>query len=90
MSPPPGPEDFWSDSPISTAFRGLRRRILASIAVPSAWLSATLLYVAFWAHGFTWYQNIAVVLVSIIVLIGVLAAIWVSFGFRQARAWVDW
>jgi hypothetical protein len=58
--------------------------------VPSAWLSATLLFVAFWAHGFSLFQSIVVILVSIILLIGVMAAIWVSFGFRQARAWMDW
>ncbi|MGA8663603.1 MAG: hypothetical protein WB809_00820 [Thermoplasmata archaeon] len=90
MAPPPGPESAWSDSPISTTLTGLKHRIVASILVPVAWLSATLLYVAFWAHGFSLFQNIVVIVVSILVLFGVMAGIWVSFGFRQARSWMDW
>jgi hypothetical protein len=81
---------MWSDSPFSASFAGLRRRIVASIVLPVAWLSATLLYVAFWAHGFDLFQNIVVIVVSILVLIGVMAGMWVSFGFRQMRIWADW
>lgn len=66
----------------------LRVRIVASILGPVAWLSFTLLYVGFWAKGFTVFQSVIVILVSIIVLAGLMAALWASFGMRQARwAW---
>jgi uncharacterized membrane protein YiaA len=90
MSQSTSAKTFWSDSPVSDTLSSLRRRILASIVAPVAWLSLTLLYVGFWAHGFTLFQSIIVIVVSIIVLFGVMAGIWVTFGFRQARRWMDW
>jgi hypothetical protein len=77
-------------SMVSQTGRGLRRRIIASIIAPVAWLSLTLLYVGFWAHGFSLFQSIIVVIVSILVLFAVMAVVWVSFGFREARRWWDW
>ncbi len=70
--------------------RALRRRVLASIVAPVAWLSLTLLYVGFWAHGFSLFQSIIVVIVSILVLFAVMATLWVSFGFREGRRWMEW
>jgi len=57
-------------------------RILLSILLPTAWLSLTLLYVGFWAPSFSLFQSIIIIIVSIILLAGVLAATWVSFGLR--------
>ncbi len=68
--------------------RSLRARVVASILGPVAWLSFTLLYVGFWAKGFSVFQSVIVILVSIIILAGLMAALWASFGMRQARwAW---
>jgi hypothetical protein len=68
----------------------LRARIVASIIGPVAWLCFTLLYVGFWAKGFTVFQSVIVILVSIILLAGLMAALWASFGMREARwAWGD-
>lgn len=72
---------------VSDTFRSLRRGIVASIVAPVAWLGLTLLYVGFWAHGFSLFQSIVVVLVSLLVLFATLAVLWVSFGFREARRW---
>ena len=66
-------------------FGSLRRRILASIAGGVAWISFTLLYVAFWAHGFSVWQSLAIVLVSLVVLVGLLAGAWVSYGLSFLR-----
>ncbi len=66
---------------------GLRWRILVSILGPVAWLSFTLLYVGFWATGFTLFQSVIVILVSILVLGGVMGAIWSSWGPRYRHAW---
>lgn len=69
-------------------FRSLRVRFLASVAATVAWLSLTLLYVAFWAHGFSLFQSIVVVIVSLIILTAVLVGAWVSFGLRFVGRWV--
>ncbi len=63
-----------------------RARVVASILGPVAWLSFTLLYVGFWAQGFTLFQSVIVILVSVIVLAGVLGALWASWGMRR-RSW---
>ncbi len=67
--------------------RGWRRRILASILGPIAWLIFTLLYVGFWAHGFSLFQDIIVVIVSLLVLCGVFAGLWVVWGARRVGRW---
>lgn len=54
-----------------------------SILLPTLWLSFTLLYVGFWAPGFTLFQSIVVVLVSIVLLAGTLGAIWLAYGVRR-------
>lgn len=53
-----------------------RGRITASIVGPVAWLSFTLLYVGFWAQGFSLFQSVVVLLVSALVLGGLMGAIW--------------
>lgn len=69
---------------------GLRRRILASIAATVGWLSLTLIYVAFWAHNFSLFQSIVVIVVSLLVLFGILMGAWISYGMKFGRHWVDW
>ena len=66
---------------------GLRWRIFVSILGPVAWLSFTLLYVGFWATGFSLFQSIIVILVSVIVLGGVMGAIWTTWGPRYRHVW---
>jgi hypothetical protein len=65
----------------------LRRRILVSIAASVSWLSAVLLYLAFWAQRFSLFQDIVVVVVSLLVLAGVLLGAWVSFGLHFVDRW---
>jgi hypothetical protein len=70
-------------------FGSLRRRFLASLAATVGWISLTLLYVAFWAHGFTLFQSVIVIIVSMIVLAAFLVGFWASFGLRFAGRWAD-
>ncbi|MFZ0831024.1 MAG: hypothetical protein WCB18_03615 [Thermoplasmata archaeon] len=70
-------------------FGRLRRRILVSIAATVGWLSLTLLYVAFWAHDFSLFQSIVVIVVSLLILSGVLMGAWISFGMRWVSHWSD-
>ncbi len=87
-------ESFRSDPSVHSAFHhsigGLRWRIVLSILGPVAWVSFTLLYIAFWAHNFSLFQSVIVVLVSLLVLFGVTLAAWVSYAFRAARRWIEW
>jgi len=63
-----------------------RARVVASILGPVAWLSFTLLYVGFWAKGFSLFQSVIVILVSAIILAGLMGALWASWGMRH-RSW---
>ncbi len=67
----------------------LRRRVLASIGLSVGWISFVLLYLAFWAQRFSVFQDIVVVVVSLLVLAGGMLAAWVSFGLRFIDHWWD-
>jgi len=73
------PEAAWEP------WEGIRWGILASIVGPIAWLVFTLLFVGFWAHGFTLFQSLIVIVVSLLILTGVLATGWVAWGTRHMR-----
>jgi hypothetical protein len=70
-------------------FGRLRVRILVSIAAMVGWLSATLLFLAFWASHFSLLQDIVVVIVSLLVLAGVLCGAWISYGLHFVDHWGD-
>ena len=77
-----------SSTPVSHPREGdlpSRARVVASILGPVAWLSFTLLYVGFWAQGFTLFQSVIVILVSVIILAGLMGALWASWGLRHRR-----
>jgi len=89
MSANPGPETNSVRSRDFDFFRSIRLRVLASIAASVGWLSLTLLYLAFWAHGYSWIQSIVIVVVSILILAPVLLGSWISFGLRFVGRWTD-
>lgn len=72
----------WEDAP-----RGLRWRMTISLIVPIVWLCVTLLWVGFWATGFTLFQSIIVILVSALIMGGVLGSVWMAWGPRYRHAW---
>jgi hypothetical protein len=57
-------------------------RVLASLAALFVWAGFLILYAAFWSHGFTLIQDLAVFFVSVLALFGVIAGTWVSVGLR--------
>jgi len=77
-------------SPVSRALSGFRARVMLTVIGSTAWIAFTLLYIGFWAHGFSLFQNIIVILTSIVVLLGAIVAAWVSYGLGMARGWTDW
>ena len=68
-------------------FGSIRRRVVASIAATVGWLCLILLFLAFWATGFSLLQSIVVVIVSLLVLAAVLLGAWISFGLRFVGHW---
>jgi hypothetical protein len=74
----------------SRTVRGAILRVILTILIPLAWISVTLLFVAFWAGGFSVFQDLVVFVVSMLALFGVVAGMWIAFGLRTARRWVDW
>ena len=64
--------------------RELRWRVIGSILGGTGWLIFVLLFIAFVPTGFTLFQSIVVVLVSILALGAILGAMWASWGMRHA------
>lgn len=63
----------------------LRRRIFASILTVVGGVVFGILYLAFWATQFAWYQNLAVLLVDAIVVPTIVAGLWIAWGLGFAR-----
>ncbi len=66
-------------------FRGLKSRIVGTVALLVGGLCWIVLYLAFLAGRFPWYQNLAIVLVSLIVFPVVVVAMWISWGMSVGR-----
>jgi hypothetical protein len=71
------------------AMSSLRHALLATMVGCVAWVCFTLLYVAFWAHGYSLFQSIVVVIVSLLVLATIVVGSWLSFGLSVAHRWDD-
>lgn len=86
--PPPGtPPWAWPGG----VRRGMRWRVSATIILGTAWLVFILLFAGFWASHFDLFQNIMIFFASIIVLLGLIAAFWASWGMRFAGTnWDHW
>jgi len=57
--------------------------IVVTIVAMICWAIFMLLYALFWSTGFNLFQNIVVVLLSLVVVGGVLGLMWVSWAFRR-------
>jgi len=87
MTEPPISPTNWARSREFDLFGSIRRRVLLSIAAAASWLCLVLLFLAFWAGGFSLLQSIVVVVVSLLVLASVLIGAWISFGLRFVGRW---
>lgn len=63
---------------------GFAWRVGVSILVVFGWLAFVIVWLFFYAGDYDVFQNIAILLVSIIVGIGILAATWATWGIRYA------
>lgn len=87
MAENPSPQAASEPSRRFDLIDGARQRVLVSIAASVGWVCFALLYAAFWAHYFTLFQNIVVIVVSLLVLGAVVVGAWLSFGMRFASSW---
>jgi len=76
-------------SGFSDVVRGALVRVVLSILVPVVWISLTLIYVAFFAPTFTFFQDFVLVLVSGLGLLAALTVMWVSYGVGVYHRWMD-
>ena len=61
---------------------GLAWRVSLSIIIGVGWLVFLILWLAFYAPAFTLYQNLAIILVSILIVGAILGAAWASWGIQ--------
>jgi hypothetical protein len=76
-----------SESPGEERSRRVARRatwaVIVSILVGTIWLAGILVYWAFLSAQFDWFQNLIVVLASLIAAGGIIGAAWVSTGLSM-------
>ncbi len=80
-----GPEFLAGPEVEGHFFRGLKARIVATVALLVGGLCWVILYLAFLAGRFAWYQNLAIVLVSFLVVPAVVVVMWIYWGMSVGR-----
>ncbi len=85
-----GPEEMAYCDPFRSTVRGALWRVALTVLIPAAWISATILFLAFFAHGLSVFQEIAVLVSSGLLLVAAVAAMWVTFGLRMYHRWIEW
>ncbi len=55
-------------------------RVAGTVIVGVGWLAFILLWRAFYAGNFEFWQNLAMFIVSVIVAIGIVAVIWIKWA----------
>lgn len=83
-----GTAERWERGP--SLLRGLKSRIVATIALLGGGLVWLLLYAAFWAGRFAWFQNLAVILSTLLIVPAVVVVMWILWGFGIGRRVWDW
>jgi len=61
-------------------------RVAVSIVVGVGWLIFLILFLAFYAEGFSIYKNLAIILASILVMGAILGPMWAYWGIKTGRA----
>jgi len=64
---------------------GLGPRVAVSIIVFFGLLIFAIIYVAFFASSFSLFQQIAVILVALLVATAILGAMWASWGIKYGK-----
>jgi hypothetical protein len=59
--------------------------IIVSFLAVAVWLVFILLYALYWSTGFSWFQNIIVTVVSLLIVGLVVGMMWVVWGMKFAK-----
>jgi len=62
---------------------GLWSRVTATIIVGIGWLVFLILFLAFYAGNYSFWQNIAIFLASTLIAGGFIAAMWAAWALRH-------
>jgi hypothetical protein len=65
---------------------GIASRVAVSIAVGVGWLIFLVVFLFFYASNFNVYQNLAVFIISILVVGAILGPMWAYWGIKYAKA----
>jgi membrane protease YdiL (CAAX protease family) len=60
--------------------------IVVTIVAVICWAIFMLLYVLLWSPDFDWFQNLVIILLSLVVVGGFIALMWVVWAFRRGVA----
>jgi hypothetical protein len=63
--------------------RGLMLRVILTIITLAGFLAGSLIYIGFYAVGFTPLQDFVSVLVAMIIAFAILAIVWVTWAGRR-------
>lgn len=64
--------------------KGMKPRVTATIILGIGWLAFVGIFLIFWTGSMSILQVIGVIIVSMVVLAGLLAAMWASWGMGVA------
>ena len=76
------PEEWEGETP-----PGLAPRVAVSIVVGVGCLIFLILFLAFSAGGFSIWQNLAIILTSILVMGAILGPMWAYWGITTGQTW---
>jgi hypothetical protein len=62
---------------------GMGWRVSLSILVGVGWLVFVVLWLFFYARNYVWEQNVAIFLLSLLLLIGILGAPWAYWAYKK-------
>lgn len=66
---------------------GLASRVAVSIVIGVGWLLFLVIFLFFYAGGYNIYQNLAIILASILVVGAILGVMWVHWGVKYGWNW---
>jgi hypothetical protein len=58
--------------------------IVVSIVATILWAAFMLLYILFWSSNFDWLQNLAVIVLSLVIIGCIVGLMWVFWIFKRA------
>ena len=58
--------------------------IVISIIAGIVWAAFMLLHILFWSSTYDWLQNLAIIVLSLVIMGGIIGLMWVYWIFKRA------